>query len=133
MKKLRLTLDLDFQARIKALNSDIQRQTNEVELQLREIKGKVEEAMEVIARMGPPQHAEVYAKLHTIFLQMRPIVVPSNEQIDSTRLTATFQSSVVNNCEVAAEKLSHSRVLGRGVGVKGKDLNGCIGQGLYEG
>ncbi|KAL7179487.1 hypothetical protein ACSBR1_042807 [Camellia fascicularis] len=108
-RKDRLTLDQGFQARIKALNSDIQRQTTEVELQLKEIKGKVEEAMEVIARMGPPQHAE--------------------EQIDSTRLTATFQSSVVNNCEVVAEKLSHSRVLGRGVGVKGKDLNGCTSSG----
>ncbi|KAI7984837.1 F-box/kelch-repeat protein [Camellia lanceoleosa] len=128
-RKDRLTLDQGFQTRIKALNTDVQRQTNEVELQLKEIKGKVEEAMEVIARMGPPQHAEVYAKLQKIFLQMRPIIVPSNEQIDSTRLTATSQSSMVNNCEVAIEKLSHSRVLGRGVGVKGKDLNGCTSSG----
>ncbi|CAL5444540.1 unnamed protein product [Camellia sinensis] len=127
-----LTLDRGFQARIKALNSDIQRQTNEVELQLKEIKGKVEEAMEVIARMGPPQHAEVYANSRLFFCKCDPLLFQAMfmimvEQIDSTRLTATFQS-----CEVAAEKLSHSRVLGRGVGVKGKDLNGCTGQGLYE-
>ncbi|CAL5442252.1 unnamed protein product [Camellia sinensis] len=50
------------------------------------------------------------------------------EQIDSMTLTATSQGSVVNDCGVA-EKLSNSCVLGKGVGVKGKDLNGCTSSG----
>ncbi|XP_028070646.1 uncharacterized protein LOC114273077 [Camellia sinensis] len=53
---------------------------------------------------------------------------PIQEQIDSMTLTATSQGPVVNDCDVA-EKLSNSCVLGKGVGVKGKDLNGCTSSG----
>ncbi|CAL5328021.1 hypothetical protein CsSME_00007914 [Camellia sinensis var. sinensis] len=51
------------------------------------------------------------------------------EKINSMRLTATSQGSVVNDCNVA-EKLSHSSALG----VKRKDLNGSTssGQGCYN-
>ncbi|KAL7160955.1 hypothetical protein ACSBR2_041579 [Camellia fascicularis] len=124
--------DQGSQARIEALKTDIQRRRNEVDLHLKEIKEKVEEAKEAVARMGPQRQAEVYAKFQTIFSQMQPIDFSSNEQIDLTRLTATSQSSAVNDCDVAAEKRSHSRVLGRGVGIKGKDLNGCTSSGQVK-
>ncbi|CAL5442254.1 unnamed protein product [Camellia sinensis] len=132
MEYLRDRKDQGSQARIEALKTDIQRRRNEVDLHLKEIKEKVEKAKEAVARMGPQRQAEVYAKFQTIFLQMQPIDFSSNEQIDSTRLTATSQSSAVDDCDVAAEKWCHSRVLGRGVGIKGKDLNGCTSSGQVK-
>ncbi|GMQ11301.1 hypothetical protein CsSME_00053979 [Camellia sinensis var. sinensis] len=132
VSRKRTDRDQGSQARIEALKTDIQRRRNEVDLHLKEIKEKVEKAKEAVARMGPQRQAEVYAKFQTIFLQMQPIDFSSNEQIDSTRLTATSQSSAVDDCDVAAEKWSHSRVLGRGVGIKGKDLNGCTSSGQVK-
>ncbi|KAF5934157.1 hypothetical protein HYC85_030328 [Camellia sinensis] len=132
VSRKRTDRDQGSQARIEALKTDIQRRRNEVDLRLKEIKEKVEEAKEAVARMGPQRQAEVYAKFQTIFLQMQPIDFSSNEQIDSTRLTATSQSSAVDDCDVAAEKRSHSRVLGRGVGIKGKDLNGRTSSGQVK-
>ncbi|CAL5442270.1 unnamed protein product [Camellia sinensis] len=68
-------------------------------------------------------------KLHDeIDLLFEEINRQIEEKIDSMRLTATSQGSVVNDCNVA-EKLSHSSALGRGVGVKGKDLNGSTSSG----
>ncbi|CAL5445159.1 unnamed protein product [Camellia sinensis] len=142
--------DQGSKARIEALKTDIQRRRNEIDLCLKEIKENVKEAKEAVARMGPQRQAEVYAKFQTIFSQVQPIdfssncgdtiaidagppwPLPKEEQIDSTRLTATSQSSAVNDCDVAAEKRSHSRVLGRGVGIKGKDLNGCTSSGQVK-
>ncbi|GMQ11302.1 hypothetical protein CsSME_00053979 [Camellia sinensis var. sinensis] len=112
VSRKRTDRDQGSQARIEALKTDIQRRRNEVDLHLKEIKEKVEKAKEAVARMGPQRQAE--------------------EQIDSTRLTATSQSSAVDDCDVAAEKWSHSRVLGRGVGIKGKDLNGCTSSGQVK-
>ncbi|KAI7986276.1 F-box/kelch-repeat protein [Camellia lanceoleosa] len=132
VSRKRTDRDQGSQAQIEALKTDIQRLRNEVDLRLKEIKEKVEEAKEAVARMGPQRQAEVYAKFQTIFSQMQPIDFSSNEQIDSTRLTATSQSSAVDDCDVAAEKWSHSRVLGRGAGIKGKDLNGCTSSGQVK-
>ncbi|GMQ11310.1 hypothetical protein CsSME_00053983 [Camellia sinensis var. sinensis] len=132
VSRKRTDRDQGSKARIEALKTDIQRRRNEIDLCLKEIKENVKEAKEAVARMGPQRQAEVYAKFQTIFSQVQPIDFSSNEQIDSTRLTATSQSSAVNDCDVAAEKRSHSRVLGRGVGIKGKDLNGCTSSGQVK-
>ncbi|CAL5362554.1 unnamed protein product [Camellia sinensis] len=120
--------DQSSQARIDALVIDIRRQHRKYSLQFEEIKREIEVAIEAMARMGPQHNAEDFAKLFTFFLPLQLRDVSSNEQIDSMMLTATSQGSVVNDCDVA-EKLSNSSVLGKGVGVKGKDSNGCTSSG----
>ncbi|KAI7986274.1 hypothetical protein LOK49_LG14G00212 [Camellia lanceoleosa] len=127
-RKRKDRFDQSSQARIDALVIDIRRQHCEYSLQFEEIKREMEVANETIARMGPQHHAEDFAKLCTFFLLLQLRDVSSNEQIDSMTLTVTSQGSVVNDCDVA-EKLSNSCVLGKGVGVKGKDLNGCTSSG----
>ncbi|CAL5445156.1 unnamed protein product [Camellia sinensis] len=121
--------DQSSQARIDAHVIDIRRQRCEYSLQFEEIKREIEVANETIARMGPQHHAEDFAKLYTFFFATSTQgCFKQLEQIDSMTLTATSQGPVVNDCDVA-EKLSNSCVLGKGVGVKGKDLNGCTSSG----
>ncbi|KAL7160952.1 hypothetical protein ACSBR2_041576 [Camellia fascicularis] len=127
-RKTKDRFDQSSQARIDALVIDIRRQHRKYSLQFEEIKREIEVAIEAKARMGPQHNAEDFAKLFTFFLPFQLKDVSSNEQIDSMTLTATSQGSVVNDCDVA-EKLSNSSVLGKGVGVKGKDLNGCTSSG----
>ncbi|KAI7984834.1 F-box/kelch-repeat protein [Camellia lanceoleosa] len=127
-RKRKDRFDQSSQARIDALVIDIRRQHREYSLQFEEIKREIEVANVAIARMGPQHHAEDFAKLYTFLLPLQLRDVSSNEQIDSMTLTATSQGSVMNDCDVA-EKLSSSCVLGKGVGVKGKDLNGCTSSG----
>ncbi|GMQ11304.1 hypothetical protein CsSME_00053980 [Camellia sinensis var. sinensis] len=127
-RKTKDRFDQSSQARIDALVIDIRRQHRKYSLQFEEIKREIEVAIEAMARMGPQHNAEDFAKLFTFFLPLQLRDVSSNEQIDLMMLTATSQGSVVNDCDVA-EKLSNSSVLGKGVGVKGKDSNGCTSSG----
>ncbi|KAF7127837.1 hypothetical protein RHSIM_Rhsim11G0051000 [Rhododendron simsii] len=107
----------------QALVTDVKRLKYEVVVLQERVEGKIKVACEVVAKMGPQQLAEVRAKLQSYSSQIQPKDVHGNKEINSTRLTATSQDSVANDCDVA-EKFSHDRVLSRSESVKGKHVNG---------
>ncbi|KAE9446362.1 hypothetical protein C3L33_21740, partial [Rhododendron williamsianum] len=107
----------------QALVTDVKRLKHEVVVLQERVEGKIKAACEVVAKMEPQQLAEVRAKLQSYSPQIQPKDVHGNKEINSTRLTATSQDSVANDCDVA-EKFCHDRVLSRGESVKGKHVNG---------
>ncbi|KAH7835781.1 hypothetical protein Vadar_029826 [Vaccinium darrowii] len=122
-RKERFPLDQSTQLRIEVqtLATDVERLEHEFAVLQERVKGKIEVAREVIAKMGPQQLAELRTKLQ-IYSQFAHKDVQGNEEINSMRLTTSSQDSVANDCDVA-EKFSNNRILGRGESVKGKHVN----------
>ncbi|KAF7127651.1 hypothetical protein RHSIM_Rhsim11G0050800 [Rhododendron simsii] len=114
-----------------ALFTDVRSLKHKIVIMKERVERKIEVACEVVAKMRHQQFAEVRAKFQSYPPQCIPKVFHGDEEINSTRLTATSQDLVVNDCDVA-DKFSHDPVPGRGESMKGKHLNGgtSAGQGF---